>query len=151
MKKRRERGNSIIEFSLMAPWLLFLFIGAMDWGFYAYSLIATESAARVACLYTSTSSSTATDSTTACTYALEQLRRMPNVGTTVTTCGTGTSVSASAPVAISATEVTGASSADGNNAAQVEVTYQTPVYMPMLGTVPKQLTITRTIQMRLRS
>ena len=42
MKNRRERGNSIIEFSLMTPWLILLFIGAMDWGFYAYALICTE-------------------------------------------------------------------------------------------------------------
>ena len=135
----------------MTPWLIFLFIGAMDWGFYAYALIATEAAARVACLYTSTSASTATDSSTACTYALEQLRRMPNVGTSMSTCGTGTTVTSSAPVAVSATSVTGGSSADGNNAAQVQVTYLTPVYIPMLAQLPKQLTITRTIQMRLRS
>ena len=56
MKRSRERGNSIIEFSLMTPWLIFMFIGAMDWGFYAYALIATEAAARVGCMYASTSS-----------------------------------------------------------------------------------------------
>ena len=83
--KRHERGNSIIEFSLMAPWLIFLFVGAMDWGFYAYALIATESAARVSCLYTSTNTADASDNTTACTYALGQLKKMPNVGTSCAT------------------------------------------------------------------
>lgn len=126
----------------MMPWLIFLFIGAMDWGFYAYALIATESAARIACLYTSQSGS-ATDSTTACTYALGQLKRMPNVSS----CTAGsTTVSSSAPLALNATSLS--SGADGNAAAQVTVTYMTPAYMPMMGLLPKQLTIARTVQMR---
>jgi Flp pilus assembly protein TadG len=44
----RRAGNSIVEFSLMAPWILFLFAGAFDWGFYAYALISVQNAARVA-------------------------------------------------------------------------------------------------------
>lgn len=151
MKTRRERGNSIIEFSLLAPWLIFLFIGAMDWGFYAYALIATEAAARVGCLYTSSSAATATDTTTVCTYALDQLRKMPNVGIGMSGCATGNAVSSSSPVGVSATSVTGP---DGNTAAQVSVTYLTPVFIPMVWgsstLVPKQLTITRTVQMRMR-
>src|SRR3954462_14423246 len=115
MKNRRERGNSIIEFSLMTPWLILLFIGAMDWGFYAYALIATEAAARVACLYTSSSAATAGDASGACKYAVGQLNGMPNVGTAgVTTC-------TAAPVTLTATSVTGASSADGNAASQFSV------------------------------
>ena len=136
----------------MAPWLIFMFVGAMDWGFYAYALIATESAARVGCLYASSSSSTATDSTTVCTkYALEQLRRMSNVGSSMNTCASGSSVSASSPVGVTVTQITGA---DGNPAAQVSVTYLTPIYIPMVMNgntlMPKQVAITRTIQMRLR-
>ena len=150
MKKRRERGNSIIEFSFMAPWLIFMFVGAMDWGFYAYALIATESAARVGCLYSSAAASTAIDTTTVCNYAIGQLKRMANVAS-VSSCAAGTSVSTGSPVGVSATAVTGP---DGNPAAQVSVTYLTPVYIPMVLSgqtlIPKQVTITRTIQMRLR-
>ena len=127
------------------PWLVFLFIGAMDWGFYAYALIATEAAARVACSYTSSSASNATDSTTACTYALGQLAKMPNVGTSMTTCASGSSVSSSSPVGVSATSVTGP---DGQTAAQVSVTYITPVFIPMMGQLPQQITMTRTVTMR---
>lgn len=145
MKNQRERGNSIVEFSLLMPWLIFLFIGAMDWGFYADALIATEAAARVACSYTSSSSAAVTDSTTACTYALGQLAKMPNVGSSMSTCASGASVSASAPVGISATSITGP---DGNAAAQISVTYLTPVFIPMMGELPVQVTITRTIKMR---
>jgi Flp pilus assembly protein TadG len=154
MKLRRQRGNSIIEFSLMTPWLIFMFIGAMDWGFYAYALIATEAAARVGGLYASTSSAAAGDTATICTYALDQLRRMPNVGTGMSSCATGSAVSSSSPVGVSTSSVTGASSADGNSAAQVSVTYLTPLFVPVImrgGTVvPAQVTITRTIQMRMR-
>jgi hypothetical protein len=135
----------------MTPWLIFLFVGAMDWGFYAYSLIATQAAARIGCLYTSSSSATATDTTSACTYALDQLRRMPNVGVGMNSCASGTSVSSSTPVGVSATSVTGQ---DGNPAAEVSVTYLTPVFVPMIWgsstLLPKQITITRTVQMRLR-
>jgi Flp pilus assembly protein TadG len=148
MKLHRQSGNSMIEFTLLMPWMVFLFIGAMDWGFYAYALIATEAAARVACTYTSSSAATATDTNTACTYAVEQLKKMPNVtGMSDTGCATGTGVSNTTPVGISATAVTGP---DTNPAAQVSVTYLTPVLIPGPSGTPKQLTITRTIQMRLR-
>jgi hypothetical protein len=147
MKLRRERGNSIIEFSLMTPWLVFLFIGAMDWGFYAYALISTEAAARVGCLYSSASSSVATDTATVCYYALEQLRKMPNVGTGLSTCASGSAVTSANPVGVSATSVSGP---DSNSAASVSVTYLTPILIPQMGLLPRQVTITRTIQMRLR-
>jgi Flp pilus assembly protein TadG len=151
MKHRRERGNSIIEFSLMAPWLILLFIGAMDWGFYAYALIATEAAARVACLYTSGSASTAGDASGACKYAIGQLNGMPNVGAAGVTASGGCTA---APVTLTAALVTGTNSADGNNASSVSVTYVTPVMIPVIwggsSLVPKQVTITRTVQMRLR-
>lgn len=145
---RRDRGNSVIEFAMFAPWLIFLFIGAMDWGFYAYSLIATEAAARVGALYTSTNSSTVSDAATACTYALDQLRKMPNVGDGITTCASGTSVTPAAPIAVSATPVTGP---DGGSAAQLSVTYVTPTFIPIPGLLPRQVTITRTFQMKVGS
>src|ERR1700758_5103081 len=131
MKRHRVRGSAIIEFSLMTPWLIFLFIGSMDWGFYAYSLIATEAAARVGCMYASTSSAVLTaeaagTTTNTCTYALEQLRKMPNVGSSLTTC-------AGSPVTVTVSSVSGTSSADGNSAAQVQVIYVTPVLIPMMG------------------
>ena len=154
MKCQRERGSSLIEFSLLTPWLIFLFVGALDWGFYAYSLIATEAAARVACLYASTSSTALADvnsSTGQCHLAIAQLTKMANVGTLAPPCASGTAVSATTPVGISSSSVTGP---DGGSAAQVSVTYLTPVFIPMvLGNstvLPKQVTITRTIQMRMR-
>jgi hypothetical protein len=40
-------GGSALEFALLMPWYVFLFVGAFDWGFLAHALISTESAARV--------------------------------------------------------------------------------------------------------
>jgi Flp pilus assembly protein TadG len=145
---RRDRGNSIIEFAMFMPWLIFIFVGALDWGFYAYSLIATEAAARTGALYTSTGSSTVTDATTACTYALDHLRYMPNVGDNKTTCASGSAVNLSAPIGVSATSITGP---DGATAAQLSVTYLTPIFIPIPGLLPGQVTITRTSTMKVRS
>jgi hypothetical protein len=50
--RKARRGTSTIEFSMMMPWFVFLFVGAFDWGFFAHALISTQSAARVAALYT---------------------------------------------------------------------------------------------------
>jgi Flp pilus assembly protein TadG len=135
----RSAGTSIIEFSLMAPWILFLFAGAFDWGFYAYALISVQNAARVAVEYTSTSSTAATDSTTACSYVLSELKGEPNIGTTVTSCG-------ASPLIVTATSVTGPDSAP---AAQVQVTYTTLKLVPIPGLLAGQFTLVRTAIMRI--
>jgi hypothetical protein len=126
--------------ALFLPWFVFLFVGAFDWGFYAHALISTQSAARVAVLYTSQSTSTASDSTSACKYALEELRIAANVGSTVTTCG-------ASPVIVTATQVTGP---DGNQASQVSVQYTTPSLIPIPGLLTNQATFYRVVQMTIR-
>jgi Flp pilus assembly protein TadG len=131
----------MVEFGLLCPWYIFLFIGAFDFGFYSYSLIATQTAARVAGLYCAASLSAASDSTTACSYSLDQLRNMPNVGSGLTTC-------ASAPLVVTAALVTGP---DGNNATSVTVAYTTPNLIPIPGILAGHVTISRTVKMKLRS
>jgi Flp pilus assembly protein TadG len=146
---RRRRGNSIIEFALLMPWYLFLFVGAYDFGFFSYSLIATQNAARLGAYYNSGSSSAATDNdasghvSVACQYALDQLYNLPNIGASVSVCSDGTS-----PVTTSSSLVAGP---DGANAASVTVTYKTPQLIPIPGLIPGQLSISRTVQMKLRS
>lgn len=147
VQREGRRGTSIIEFSLLMPWYVFLFVGAFDFGFYSYALIATQTAADVAALYCATSSSTVSDSTTACGYALDQLRNMPNVGSGLTTCGSS-SVTSAAPVAVTASSVTGP---DTFPAASVSVVYMTPQLIPIPGLLPGQLTITRTVKMPMQS
>jgi Flp pilus assembly protein TadG len=129
----------MLETALLLPWVIFLFVGAFDVGFYNYALISTQNAARVAAWYTSQTTTTAADATTACTYALAELSAMPNVGTTVTTCS-------ASPVVVTATQVTGA---DGDLATQVSVAYTSPQLIPILGALPAQYTFNRTVQMRL--
>jgi hypothetical protein len=130
----------MMELVMIGPWIFFLSIGALDWGFFSTALVSVEAAARSAALYTSTSSSTAGDSTTACTIALGELRKLPNIGASVTTCGSN-------PV-VTATAVTGPDSA---NASTVSVTYQSVSLIPIPGLLAKQLTVTRTVTLRLRS
>src|ERR1700721_4480071 len=105
IRARRRRGNNLIEFSLIVPWYIFLFVGALDSGFYSYGLIASQAAAREGAFYCANQGSAlpCTDSASSvqCEYALDQLRMMPNVGSAITTCGTSTTVTASAPVAVS--------------------------------------------------
>jgi hypothetical protein len=129
------------------PWYVFLFVGAYDYGFFSYSLIASQEAAGVGAMYCATSSSTVADSSTACGYALDQLRNLPNVGSTLTTCGTGTAVTDAAPVAVAALSITGP---DLMPATQVTVVYLTPQLVPIPGLLPGRLTITRVVKMPVR-
>ena len=137
-RRSREHGHAVIELSLMAPWLFFLMVGTLDFGFYSYAMIATENAARVAVVQTARDSLTVADSTLACQYALNELNTLPNANT-LTTC-------AALPVIVAATSVV---DADGATASQVSVTYQTINMIPIPG-LSGTLTLTRTAQMRLR-
>src|SRR5688572_29058158 len=119
-RQERTRGGSVLEMAFFMPWYVFLFVGALDWGFYAHALISVQSAARVAALYTSSSSATAADQATACTLAQEELRVAPNISSTPTTCN-------SLPVIVTATSLTGV---DNAAASEVAVTYQTRLAIP---------------------
>jgi hypothetical protein len=134
--------------ALMLPWYIFLFVGTFDWGYYAHALISTESAARVAAQYTSTSASTAADSAGACAYALDELRIVPNIGSGLATC-------AASPVVVTATLLkTGQGTTADNNyssASQVGVTYTTMQLIPIPGLLSSGFTFYRVVQMRLRS
>ena len=128
----------MMELAFLSPWILFLFIGCLDWGFYAYSLITLESAARTAATWNSNHSSP-NDAATACTIVTTEMQSLINMNS-VTTCG------GSSPVSVSATQVTGP---DNDNAAQVSVTYTTPAMIPIPGLLAKQFQITRVVTMKL--
>jgi Flp pilus assembly protein TadG len=141
--KTHEKGSAIVELTLLLPWFLFLFVGALDMGFYGYALVTLESATRVAALYAAGTTTTSTDSATACFYAVEELKGNINmVG--VTTCA------GASPVRVTTTPVSGANSADTAAAVQVVVTYTTPQLIPIPGVMSGQFTISRTVQMRIR-
>lgn len=144
-RTRRTRGGSVVELALLLPWLIFLFVGAFDCGFFFHALVSTASAARVVALYTSAdsshTSSTGANDTATCTLALEELRVVANVGSNVTTC-------TALPVIVTYSSVTGA---DGQPASSVTVQYQTLRLIPIPGLLSSQFTFTQTVQMRLRA
>ena len=136
----RRRGNNLIEFTFLLPWYVFLFVGAMDLGFYAYSLIAVQNAARVGALYTSSGTGNVADSATACSYAIDQLAYLPNVGASTTVCN-------GSPITVTATAATGP---DSQSATNVTVSYTTPQLVPIPGILPGRLTISRSVEMAVR-
>jgi len=150
MKDKRS-GHSVLEFAFFLPYLLFLFVGTFDWGFYSWALLATENAARTAALYTSSSSSTASNSAAACAIATAELADAPNIkaSPSVFNGSFGSATCTAAPLTVTATSV--AAGADGSAASQVSVTYQTPVLIPIPGALQSQVSITRVVQMRVRS
>ena len=58
-RREKQKGHAVLEAAFLAPWVIFLFVGAFDMGFYCYALICTENAARIGAMYTSGSASTA--------------------------------------------------------------------------------------------
>jgi Flp pilus assembly protein TadG len=145
-----------VEFSFFVPFLLFMFVGAFDWGFYSWALISTESAARAAALYTSSSSATAGDSAGACIQATAELADAPNIAANPAIMQqpqggllTGSATCNAAPLTVVATAV--GSGPDGAASTTVSVTYQTPVLIPIPGVLGGQFSITRVVKMRVRS
>ncbi|HWF09850.1 MAG TPA: TadE/TadG family type IV pilus assembly protein [Bryobacteraceae bacterium] len=137
-----RKGTSLIEFSFLVPWYIFLFVGAWDFGFYSYSLIALQDGTRTAAVNASQNSTLAADSTTACTYVLAALQGLPNFGSAVTTC-------TAAPLTVTATY--GATAGpDGGPQVTVTSTLVTPQLFAVPGLAPGQTTISRTVTMRVR-
>jgi Flp pilus assembly protein TadG len=140
-RSHRRRGTAMLELALIGPWIFFLFIGALDWGFLAYGLISLQTATRTAAVYTATDSTTAADSSGACSLVLAEMRKVSNIGAGVTTC-------AATPIVVSASAVAGP---DAAAASRVSVTYTMIDLIPIPGLLPHRVTITRQVTMRLRS
>ena len=134
----------MVELALLSPWIIFLFIGVLDWGFYAHAVITLENATRAAAVYASGSSTAYTETGNLCTILLNEMASLSNMQS-VTTCG-GTS-----PVSLSSTQLTGSDSPDGNTAVKMSVTYTTPQMIPIPGLLAGKFTLTRTLKMRATS
>jgi Flp pilus assembly protein TadG len=134
-----ERGSAFIEFLLLFPMLFFLFIGTFDMGLLCYAFIGTQNAARMAALYTS---SAGADPTLACQYVKTELAAMPNSSQFPSTCN-------GAPLQVTVTSPNGP---DGQASSMVTVSYRT-IQLPAVP-IPgfaRQFTITRSVQMRVRT
>jgi len=129
----------MLEMALFCPWFVLLFIGALDWGFYAYTMISIETAARsAASAIAAQNDVNAITSANACNTVIAELSTVPNIGSSVTSCD-------AAPLVVTASQIT---SVDGAAAVQVSLTYTTPEMIPIPGLLKKQFTITRIVRMR---
>jgi Flp pilus assembly protein TadG len=96
--KTGERGQAMVEVTLLAPWIFFLFIGIFDFGFYSYEAITTEGAARVAANQIAKSPGF---SSAACPIVVPEMSLLVNVAGAAASCTEGsTTVSAATPVAV---------------------------------------------------
>ena len=136
----KTAGTAVIEITLLIPWLFFLFVFVIDLGFYNYSLISVENAARIAAEYTSSNSLTAADASGACTKVRLELAMLPNVSG-LTSCD-------AAPLQVTASSVTGT---DGAAASSVTVSYQGIQMIPIPGILMGRLSFSRNVQMRVKT
>jgi Flp pilus assembly protein TadG len=135
--RRGVRGQAIVEVALMAPWIFFLFVGVLDFGFYSYAFICTQNAARVAAIANGFSTGNATDSVSACNIVIQEMNSLPNTRS-LTDCGVSPLV-----VTVGAAGLTGP---DGAEVAQVTVTYTPILIIPIPGVLGQISTVTRTVQ-----
>jgi Flp pilus assembly protein TadG len=136
-----QKGNSLIEFTFLVPWFVFLFVGSFDLGMYSYALVAVQDGVRAAAVNASQNATTAADGGTAGGFVLDSIKDLPNIGSAVS----GTS---SAPIVVTATLGTGP---DGGNMTTITATYTSPQLIPIPGLIPGQLTIVKTAKMRVRN
>ena len=149
-----RKGHAIVELSLLAPWLFFLFVGAFDFGFYAYSLISVQNAARLAGLksaavysnYTTLVSNDpakageqASIRQQACIDVRDELLRMPNYSILPAACD-------AAPLDV---DLDGFLDPEGKPALRLTVAYDTVPLVPIPGLLPGKLTMTRVSEARI--
>jgi Flp pilus assembly protein TadG len=147
-QSRKDRGNAIVEFALIAPLLFGFLLAVVDFGIYTYAFIAVQNAARVSALRNSGGVQSASDQASACSMAIEELRGLPNTNSVSTCDGNPISVTSSLLCETSPCSSTPAS-ADGQPAAMVVVTYRMPGVFQFPGAGPSSLS--RAAQMRIRS
>jgi len=134
MRRKNSAGDALVETTLMLPWIFFLFVAILDFGFYTYAAIGLQNAANAAALVTGANPGTAGAKATACLYATQELQAMPNAGSFDASCTTGALV-------VNATATT----IGGMPSTQVTVTYRTIPMIPIPGLMMGQLTVTRNV------
>ncbi len=139
-RRKKRSGSAIVEATLLVPWFFLMFAGVLDFGFYAYALIATQNAARVAALYTSSSDTAIDDAATACTYVRQEMSSLPNTRT-LTDCS-------ALPLKLEVAETT--EGAPPHKVSLVTVTYQTVQLFPIPG-MTGRLTAVRRVSMRVKA
>lgn len=134
----KRRGHAVVELSLLMPWIYFLFVGALDFGFYSYALISVENAARIAALSGGSSVTVSASQADACYHVQRELAKMPNASSFPFGCD-------AAPLLVTVTPYT---DSEGMPATRIQVNYDTVTLIPIPGLVPGKVTISRTVHMR---
>lgn len=130
------RGSALVETALVLPWVLFLFVWILDYGFYTYAAIGLQSASRAAGMVTGSNANLVAATSVACLYARQELAAMPNSSSFDANCISG-------PVRVIASPVTIGS--PGLPATRVSVTYQTVPMIPIPGFMMGRMSLTRTV------
>jgi len=156
-RKSRTRGQAIVEASLMMPWLAFLFVGILDFGFYAYAAISIQNAARAAAIRAAASQYSFSWAS-ACSAALGELRGLPNMVGINTCAASAGAITDTLPAAVVVTVLDGTTTppcADCDlglpsnpTSVQATVTYQTLPMVPIPGLVTGRMTMTRIAESR---
>jgi Flp pilus assembly protein TadG len=145
-----KKGNALVEFAMIAPLLFLMLLAVFDFGMYTYAFISVQNAVRAAALRNSGGPDSAADQGSACSMVIEELRGLPNIGSSFqSACAATPLIVASA--SCDATRPCGGTtvSADGAAASAVSVQYSMPAVftLPFVGAG----VITRTAEMKVRN
>jgi len=140
----------------MMPWLAFLFVGILDFGFYSYSAISLQNAARAAAMRSAADQSSFSTGNS-CAAALGELRGLPNmIG--VTTCASSAgAILDTLPAAVVIVKLDNTTTpvcADcavtaSPSSVQATVTYETLPMVPIPGLVMGRMRMTRIAESRI--
>jgi Flp pilus assembly protein TadG len=163
---RNRKGSAVIEAAFMMPWVLFLFVGILDSGYYTYSAVATQNAARAVAIQAANLGGTMSGAAM-CQAVKNELLLLPNVGSVGTCAGTQAAVSNSAPIWVCAGILSDTASAPcvppavkcadcagsgatgtGATSVQAVVTYRSIPLVPIPGILMTQLQLTRIAEAR---
>jgi hypothetical protein len=158
---KKNRGTAVVEAALMMPWIVFLFVGVLDFGFYAYAAICTQNAARAVAI----SQANPIPSATPCIVALGEMQGLPNMLGVSTCAAYPTAPTPTQPLSVCVATITNAGAFPANcssattcadcalnassSSMQATVQYQTMQMIPIPGILMDKMTLTRTAEMRI--
>lgn len=158
-----QRGSAVIEAALLMPWICFLFVGILDSGFYTYSAMATQNAARAVAIQSANNGGTLSGAAM-CQAAKNEMGFLANVALMTNCAATQAAVSNSAPIWVCAGILTSTSASScGLPAAtcadcslagtarsiQAVLTYQSVPLVPIPGILTGTLQLTRIAEARI--
>lgn len=135
-----RKGHAVMEFALIAPWIFFVFVGVIDFGFYAYWLMAVTNASRVAAHLAAENGSS---QSIACNEVRNELRGVLGWTSAPAACN-------ASPLIVTVTELdstTTPQSADASPSVLVSVTWDATPLIPVPG-IAQTFTIRRDAEMR---